>query len=348
MQHTGIVDIGGYVAPGMELVYESGPGEFRSQWERLQEHLSTTAPDPLLGDRASYHLTLTVGGRRPPSGVWDAGKGERAAGAPLEVGVLHDNAAGRLRAMDAAGIDVQLLSPGATLAGARWLPENLGAGVLGAFNRYSRAYAAADPRRLRPVVQLHGGEPEWSAAELRELVATGDVAAATIWLPAKFSPDDRRFVPIWNVLAEFDVPLLHRAGACAGVWSGRRMLAFLAHTGMLERYPTLRVTFADAGLEWTDDWIDRVESAVAAAGHPAVDLRGDARDGRIFAAVGPDDDGDAVDRAIAQLGDGALLWESRFPYRRSPVTAPPPGGVDVGRNARTFIDGKQAVGAGVA
>ncbi len=335
------IDLGAYVAPGIELIYERAPGEFRGQWEVLQQYL--TIAHPGLGDRATPHLTLTVDGRRPRSGVWDDPSTATwdSRSHTVERGILHDNPGGRLRAMDELGIGVQLLSPGSTIAAARWLPSNLAAGVLGAFNQYALAYCDEDPRRLKCVVQLHGGEPEWSAAELRELAAEDAVAAATLWLPAKVAPDDRRFAPIWHVLEETGVPLLHRPSVCTPVWEPRRMLAFLAYTGILERFPSIRIAFAETGLGWAGDWLEHLSRIAPAAGmdrHWAT--------GRLFVTVGADDDEETIAHAADALGEQALLWESDFPFRQ---IAAPPQASSYGRNATAFLEAspRRPVRAGV-
>jgi predicted TIM-barrel fold metal-dependent hydrolase len=328
------IDMNAYVAPGIELIYERAPGEFRGQWENLQQYLTVARPQAPLGDRATSHLALTVEGRRPKVAIWDDPARLTWAGSarPIEPGVLHDNAAGRLRAMDERGVDVQLLSPGSTIIATRWLPSNLAAGVLGAYNQYVLAYCSEDARRLKAVVQLHGGEPEWSAAELRELASHEAVAAATLWLPAKVAPDDRRFVPIWRVLEETGVPLLHRPTVCTPVWDPRRMVAFLAYTGILDRFPSIRIAFGETGLDWVGDWLDHVDQTA-----PGAHVRRHAAAGRIFATVGADDDAGTIARAAAQLGDHALLWQSHFPYRE--VDAPPADQIDYARNALAFLDG---------
>jgi len=327
------IDMDAYVAPGIELIYERAPGELRGQWENLQRYLTVAHPQAGLGDRATSHLALTVEGRRPRSAVWDDPAAWTDASGPLEAGVLHDNAAGRLRAMDALGIGVQLLSPGSTLAATRWLPSNLGAGVLGAYNAYALAYCAEDPGRLKTVVQLHGGEPEWSAAELRELAGRDAVAAATLWLPAKVAPDDRRFLPIWHVLEETGVPLLHRPSVCTPVWDPRRMIAFLAYTGILERFPSIRIAFGETSLAWVPSWLDHVEQVAGS------DVRHAVAAGRIFATVGLGDDADMIARAASELGEEALLWQSHFPYRRADA---PAAAIDYARNALAFLESSAA------
>lgn len=328
-----IIDVGGYVAPGIELIYERAPGEFRGQWDILQQYLTVAHPQAALGDRATSHLALTHHGRRPRCAVWDDQAAVTWTGAarPIEPGVLHDNPRGRLNAMDARGIDVQLLSPGSTIVATRWLASNLAAGVLGAYNQYALAYCAEDPRRLRTVVQLHGGEPEWSAAELRELASHEAVAAATLWLPARVAPDDRRFVPIWRVLEETGVPLLHRPTVCTPVWEPRRMVAFLAYTGILDRFPSIRIAFSETGLGWIGHWLDHVDETA-----PGSHIRRHAAAGRVFATVGLDDDALTIAHAADQLGEHALLWESHFPYRQVEAPSEQPG---YARNAEAFLRG---------
>jgi predicted TIM-barrel fold metal-dependent hydrolase len=330
------IDVGAYVAPGIELIYERGPGEFRGQWEALQRYLTVAAPQPGLGDRASAHLSLAVDGRRPGSTIWDGALTASPAG-PVEPGILHDNAAGRLRAMDRLGIDVQLLSPGPTLAATRWLPSNIAAGVLGAYNQFALGYCAHDPGRLKVVLQLHGGEPEWSAAELRELASEPAVAAATLWLPARFSPDDRRFAPIWTVLQETGVPLLHRPGACSAVWTPRRLLAYLAFTRILDRHPTIRVAFGETGVGWVPGWPDQVSQAVAGSRGGGADVRSYIEQRRIFVALGRDDDELTIRRAVAELGGDSLLWQSHFPYWPLERLEPTAERVGFARNAASYV-----------
>lgn len=335
MAESRIIDMGAYVAPGIELIYERAPGEFRGQWQTLQQYLTVAHPQSALGDRSTPHLALTHDGRRPQCPVWDDAAATTWNGAshPIEPGVLHDNARGRLQAMDERGIDVQVLSPGSTIVATRWLASNLAAGVLGAFNQYALAYCGEDPRRLKAVVQLHGGEPEWSAAELRELAGRDAVAAATLWLPAKVAPDDRRFLPIWHVLEETGVPLLHRPSVCTPVWDPRRMIAFLAYTGILERFPSIRIAFGETSLAWVPSWLDHVEQVAGS------DVRHAVAAGRIFATVGLGDDADMIARAASELGEEALLWQSHFPYRRADA---PAAAIDYARNALAFLESSAA------
>lgn len=277
-----------------------------------------------LGDRKAPHLALAVDGKQPPSNLWPTATGSVGAanddaGPPaprspaVEVGVHHDNVEGRVRGIDQLGVGVQVLNAGSTVAAARWLPSNLAAGILGAFNRFALAYAASAPGRLRTVVQLHGGEPEWSAAELRELAGERCVAAATIWLPG-VAPDDPRFAPIWQVLDETGVPLLHRPEACSPIWTPQRLLAVLGFAGILGKYPGIRVIFGQSGTAWLDPWLQRVVD-VTQDSDGGRDVRQGISESRLFVCTAPDDDPAEGAIAAAQLGSAQVLWESGFPYR---------------------------------
>ena len=232
---SGVVDVGGWVAPAMELVYEQGTPEFRGQWPGIEAMLELA---PLrAGDWDHPALELPADApRRAPDDAWAAPSSARVA-----TGVLHDNPAGRVAALDAAGVDLQLLSPGPSIDACLRLPSNLAAGVFAAYNRYVVDYCAGSSHRLGAVLQLHGSEPRWSAHELAELAGEPSVRAASLCLAVRISPDDRQFEPLWEALERSGLPLLHRPSFCARVWSPGRLLAYLRGAGVLERHPALRV-----------------------------------------------------------------------------------------------------------
>jgi hypothetical protein len=275
---SGVVDAGGWVAPAIELIYEQGTPEFRGQWPRIESLLELAASRRDHGDWAHPALELReVPSRRPRRDAWGATEPE-PADPPIAPGVLHDNAAGRVAALDGAGVALQLISPGPTIDACLQLPSDLAAALFAAYNRYAIAYCRAHPHRLGAVLQLHGSEPQWSAQEVAALCAEPCVRAVSICLAVKIAPDDRQFDPLWDALESAGLPLLHRPSFCARVWTPGRLLAYLRAAGVLERHPRLRIGFA--------------------ALDP--DLRA-----RLLA---PDHGDDA---------DDALLWASEFPLRGS-------------------------------
>jgi hypothetical protein len=297
---SAIVDVGGWVAPGMELIYERGTTAFRGQWPGIEPMLELAARRPGRGDWAHPALELpAVPSRRERHDAWGS-DGAQAPGSSVPAGVLHDNAVGRVAALDEAGVDLQLISPGPSIDACLQLPSNLAAGMFGAYNRYVTAYCRPHPERLGAVLQLHGSEPRWSAQEVADLRGEPSVRAVSVCLPVRISPEDRQFDPLWEALEDADLGLLHRPSFSARVWTPGRLVAYLHGGGVFERYPGLRVGFL---AEDSEDSALELTRAVSAQ-DPA--LRS-----RLFTA--------ASARQLHRGHDAAapMLWASDFPLHPS-------------------------------
>lgn len=308
-----MVDVGTYAAPSMELIYESGVPDFRAHWERMLPWVDIAHPVQDSGDWETPYLRL-IGRRTWPAALGRAGGAlldpPFANGGQLASGVVQDNAAGRLQAMEEARVDVQLINAAPSVGAARGLESNMAAGVFGAYNRYAIHYCDADPARLKVALALHGSEPQWAAEEIRELAKEPCVAAVSIALPVKIAPESSAFAPIWQALEETGLPLLHRASFSSPVWTPRYLLTYFMFTSVFERYPRLRIGFAESGVAWAQGTSEHLDSLMNRPGQTRAYI--DA--GRIFAAAGPTDHPAAIDSAVQELGHEALLWESYFPY----------------------------------
>jgi predicted TIM-barrel fold metal-dependent hydrolase len=297
-----IVDVQTYVMPAMELVYERGTPQFRGQWPVLEGLLGIAAPQEGIGDWKDPYLYLPATGE-PVSGAWPqvvVPAGVTLPSTPigdLEPGVLHDNPRGRLAAMDRAGVDCQLISPGPSIDACITLPSNLAAGVLGAYNRYVTTYCEPAPERLKAVIQVHGAEPHWSAREIRELAGDPSVAGVSICLPVKLAPDEENYRPIWEAVEETGLPVVQRPGFAAAVWTPRRLLAYLGRTGVLARHPGVRLCFVGFGADWLPDA-----------------LRDGADISRIFVAIDGREAAGDLRPVLDGIGAECLLWHSGFPY----------------------------------
>jgi len=86
---TGVVDVGGWVAPAMELIYEQGTPELRGQWPRIEPMLALAALRPGRGDWAHPALELVADSRvRARSGAWAVV--DPVPDPPVAEGVLHE------------------------------------------------------------------------------------------------------------------------------------------------------------------------------------------------------------------------------------------------------------------
>ncbi len=299
------VDVHTYVAPALECVYDDSSEALRSHWERIERRMALTLPAPGVGDWPAPYLRIAegeapddvAGASRAPFPT--AGGGARA----LEPGVLHDNPRGRLRAMDALGVAAHLISPALRLDVDDAIGSHVSRMLLDAYNRYLVGYCEAEPARLRAVVQLHGNEPHWSADQLDELAQSPAVAACSLRMPPSVAPDSPRFAPIWAAIERTGLPLLHRPTAGAW-WTPRRLLPYLAQTGIMDARPGLRLVFAGWPAGWLADWCESPDSLLARY----------ARAGRVLAAIDATEPARDVRRVVDAAGDAWLLWQTGFPF----------------------------------
>ncbi|MCW2952970.1 MAG: hypothetical protein JWQ48_2140 [Conexibacter sp.] len=345
-----IVDTDSYVRPAMELLYEQGRGDFRGRWDELRPFLRLTErPRADRGDWGHPSLRLETarhglrarqenGGVATASDAWGE-DAETAPEQPVEEGILHDNATGRLRQLDRAGIDLQLIGPGPVPWLSTEVGRDLSVGLIEAYNRYIVTYCEADASRLKAVLLVHGGDPAWSAENIRLLAIEPCVAALAICLPAGMPLDAPALEPIWNEMTDAGLPLFHHAfiegwpsfpghrdlwsnplmaRAAAHQWSAQRALASLVFGGLFDRYPTLRVGFGGAGSGWLPSWLCQLRGQAHQFPGRAAELKCDpldyARDGRIYVGLEPYE-GEAIAASVMTLlGEDALVYQSHFPY----------------------------------
>jgi predicted TIM-barrel fold metal-dependent hydrolase len=165
------------------------------------------------------------------------------------------------------------------------------------------------------------------------------VAAVIVVLPEGLPVDDPSLVPIFEAMNEADLPILHHsffyeppyfpgyrdiwgnlaiARAAAHPWGAQRLLAYVVLSGMLDRYPNLRIGFAECSAGWIGGWLNRLENQAAylAGTLPETMLRPleYARDGRIFCGVELDE-GEAMAKSVIDIvGDGVLMYSSDYPH----------------------------------
>ncbi len=354
-----IVDTDTHVVPAMELLQEHGSAELNRRWDELTPYLQLNAhPKTEYGDwadRPNYMLSVApyqyfrrFGDK--PSGGEKIDRGSKAKNplaaavskgmkASPEGGVSHDNPQGRLRAMDAEGADVHLLIPGTFAMASTALDTSLSVELLASYNRYIVDYAAADPARLKASIQVHGSDPEWSAAEIKRLAEDRSVAAVTVVLPQDLPVDDPDLHPIWQAMDEADLPLLHHsffyeppyfpgyrdmwdnvvvARAAAHPWGAQRLVGFLLLSGLFDRYPRLRVGFAEVGAGWLPFWLYRLRGQMSYMRNAVPELKHDpvdyAAEGRIFIGLEFYEDEKIARSIIDVLGEDVLMWQSDFPH----------------------------------
>jgi predicted TIM-barrel fold metal-dependent hydrolase len=197
-------------------------------------------------------------------------------------------AAERVKAMDADGVDVHTLHPGLAgmLGNDPSRPQDYRLDIIRAYNdAVIEEYGDAFPGRFIVLVQV----PYWDPAEAvkefhRTLSRSREVRGVNFGFPQHFGYAhicDPTWDVLWAALQEADLPLhLHingRAGRGfqSDVWEGRtdpmatlaeisvkglagraQVAATLLFSGIFERYPGLKVVFAEGGAGWVPYLVD--------------------------------------------------------------------------------------------
>ncbi len=298
---VGRTDWYSFASPALELIYETSAPALRGSWPGIEEGLDLVAPIPLVGDWEDAYLTLPGG--------WPAAATNgsiRAAATPvattrgreLPSGLLQDRPDLRVALLERCGVDRQVMGPAVPMFNAAKLPSNLAAGLFASHNEYMLRYCGEDTDRLQAIGLLHGNEAEWAAREAQDLAAEKAFAGLAIYLPVRVGPDSRDFKPIWRAVQDSGLPVVHRLGLSSSVWTGERLISYLASSGVLAEFDGLR--FVLVGTSRQD--VERI----AASSSAGADVVREALDsGRIRIAT------------TAAESEGEL-WYSDFPFAELP------------------------------
>jgi 2,3-dihydroxybenzoate decarboxylase len=129
-----------------------------------------------------------------------------ARGSPELIAGLRDVGAGRIRAMDEAGIDLQVLSHAAPAT--QQLRANIAPALTARANDRLHAIVAVNSARLAAFAALPTAVPQAAAAELERCVRELGFVGAMLHGPTDGAfIDDKRFWPIFAMAEALDVPI---------------------------------------------------------------------------------------------------------------------------------------------
>jgi predicted TIM-barrel fold metal-dependent hydrolase len=188
-------------------------------------------------------------------------------------------AAERLEVMDADGVDVEVLFPqasgfggGAFMTGAKGTELCLAS--IRAYNDYLVEEWTSVSERFVPQALVPLWDPRLAAQELRRAVEMGHRALVFSGAPQNLGLphfNDQVWDPVWSTAQELDVPVaLHigSGGLAMDLWQGYSSMRRLAMvsvnaitsnltvmgnlllSGVLERFPRLKVVSVESGMGW--------------------------------------------------------------------------------------------------
>jgi len=325
----------------------------------LSEYLSAVEKDRLAGwERYRStgrfgHVTYTKGQRTYRRRLGDAERDQAPAGYMAGfTGVARErepsprvdaDPAARIADMDYEGVDVNLTLPsgwfGTFTSGDDIALESA---MYRAYHRWMSDYCGAFPRRLGGVILAGARDIEGSLAEMRAWGKTDWAWGMMVYAPVGTPLDHPSLEPFYAEAAALDLAvILHTftvmppyapggedtwdnlwlQRSAAHPWCGMRNMASLIGSGVMDRYPALRIGTLEAGHGWLPFWIKRLDEhaeTIKAAlpelrQRPSVYVTG----GRYFQSI-EIPEGAPLTNAVADLlGDEVLMYASDYPHGES-------------------------------
>lgn len=184
------------------------------------------------------------------------------------------SAEARLEQNDREQIGVQVNFPSALLSWPMAHDPKIGGAIARSYNDWMADISSAAPDRLKWVTVIDPGDVEESCREIRRTRAMGSAGLMLLGTVGSKQLDHADLEPIWAAVAELDMPVAVHVGFCcpgldemyfnirdamAVPFSFSQLLGFYAivRSGLLDRYPNLRVGFMENGARWLDFLVKR-------------------------------------------------------------------------------------------
>ena len=258
----------------------------------------------------------------------------------------------RLKDMDRHGWDLQVLLPTGNNGNFAYRVAlkdvQLGAAMCRAYNNWCRDYCSVDPKRLKFVAVLPGSDVGEMLKEARRAVEElGAVSVRNPFLPDGKWLHDPEYDAVWNLACELDFPI-----ACHGENRQRRFHPFrhlegdrkddvqlalrgLDHaigfpfdnmttlgqfifTGVLERFPKLRLGILESNAGWLPFWLGRMDDH--SHGRNSVMGRSEKltlRPSEYFmrqCLISCDSDERALKHVVDELRGENIVWNTDYPH----------------------------------
>ncbi len=247
---------------------------------------------------------------------------------------LYDLGELRLKEMDEAGIDVQILSHGAPSA--QKLTGSDAVALTRRVNDRLQAAVAANPKRFAAFAALPTSDPRAAAEELERTTRLGFKGAMIHGLANGVFLDDKRFWPIYERAQALDVPIyLHPSVPLPAVTDayykdyaedfpmvGRAAWGYTVETatlairmvlsGVFDAYPRLKIVLGHLG-ETLPFLIWRVDHALARPGAKTLSFR-DAFCGHFYITTSGNFSNPALLCCVMEMGIDRILFSVDWPF----------------------------------
>jgi predicted TIM-barrel fold metal-dependent hydrolase len=250
----------------------------------------------------------------------------------------HTNPVERLRDMDTDGVDASSSYCEVSAFRYLYMIRNGWQEATRAFNTALAEFAAADPRRLIVSYQIPIHDIDAAVKEVRWASAEGCHSLQLPVFPVELGlPDywDHRYDPLFGAIQDADLPICLHIGLNTqleglaqrdptpqkGVFvpmtalSSGEALGMWVLTGVLERFPRLKVVFVEPGIGWVSWWLYIADDMATRQGYefpglhnlPSFYFRRNVHLTFI-------DEPDVIRHAHDRLGIENVMWSSDYPH----------------------------------
>jgi uncharacterized protein len=182
----------------------------------------------------------------------------------------------RIKEMDSEGIGQQVIYPTLFLAFPLTDDPGYGTALCRSYNRWIKRICDQQPDRLSWVCIVNLDDMPGAVLELRRARADGAMGCMILGTVGDRTLDDAAFDPFYGALCDLDMGLAVHVG-----WSSPSLTSLYSNvydalvvpftntlftgflhivaSGVLDRFPTLRVAFFEAGCQWVPFLLDRME-----------------------------------------------------------------------------------------
>ena len=338
-----IFDSDTHVGPYMDVLekYLAGPEKQRlAGWEA---HKSKSRGHPVYTRGQRRYL------RKLGAAAADADKGGYMAGftgakREREPSVMGDHdPAERIKDMDYEGVDVNLTLPSGWFG--TWTTGDdvaLESAMYRAYHRWMDDYCGAYPERLGGVVLVGSRDIESALREMQRWGKSRWAWGVLVYAPYGVPLDHPSLEPVWQAAEALDLCVaLHTftvmppyapggldtwenlwlQRSAAHPWCGMRNMAALIGSGVMDRYPRLRIATLEAGHGWLPFWMKRIDEHAETISAAIAALKSKPSDyvtgGRYFQSI-EIPEGDKLTNAVIDLvGEDVLMYASDYPHGES-------------------------------
>lgn len=276
----------------------------------------------------------------------------RGRGVPIDSAIAPAAEAGaadvgaRLEDLDSEGIDRQVLYGGLALGVSALDDAGLARAMAETYNDWLLDdLCSTSPDRLKAAAVVALQDPSAAAAEIERVAARGAVAVTIPPVVGGTAPagdastqtlDDRALLPVFEAAAGADLPIavhsapgMHVPLPAAGLFQNYAQIHALSFPvdqmvaltalmmgGVLDRLPSLRVVFLEAGVGWVPWFLHRIEEHREKRGDMIPGMKANPLEyverEQCWFSFEPDEPflADVIDR----IGHRTLVWSSDYPH----------------------------------